>query len=192
MQNYQQLPEKQFPIIDLGDLYLREKQESDVEDFFNYYSTPQVSQYILCAIPQNLEEAKRELLYWRGIFYRNQGIYFAIADKATNKMIGTIGLTTYNSYQSRIEISYDLDQRYWGRGIMTRAIKAITQYGFREWRVNRIEAFVSTNNIPSKYLLEKCGFTLEGVLRQHRYHLGKFVDVYSFSLLQGDLASTSY
>jgi ribosomal-protein-alanine N-acetyltransferase len=52
--------------------------------------------------------------------------------------------------------------------------------------VNRIEASVSTLNIPSKNLLLKCGMQIEGVLRQHRYHRGKYVDVFFFSMLKED------
>jgi len=176
--------QKTFPTFDLGDIVLREKQETDVENFFNYYSKPEVNQFILCEIPQSLDEAKRELLYWRGIFYQNDGAYFAIADKKDNRMIGSIGVTGYNSYQKRIEISYDLDSTHWRRGISTKALARIVHYAFEEWHVNRIEASVSTYNIASKNLLLKCGFTLEGILRQHRLHRGKFVDVYFFSLLR--------
>ncbi|MBU6141236.1 MAG: GNAT family N-acetyltransferase [Proteobacteria bacterium] len=178
---------KIFPNFDLGDFVLREKQESDIPDFFRYYSSPEVSKFILCEIPQNLEEATRELRYWRGVFYQNDGIYFAIADKKTNQMIGSIGLTSHNTYQSRIELSYDLACEYWRRGITTRAIEVVVKYAFETLRVNRIEASVSCTNIPSKNLLLKSGFTLEGTLRQHRYHRGTFVDVYFFSLLRSDL-----
>lgn len=184
--SYQPL-QKTFPIIDLGDIYLREKRESDVESFFHYYSDPEVNKFILCEIPQDLEQARRELHYWRGIFYQNDGVYFAIADKATDQMIGSIGLTSHNVYQSRVELSYDLAQRYWQKGIMTRAIKAVVKYAFEVLKVNRIEASVATYNIPSKNLLLKCGFTLEGTLRQHRYHRGRFVDVDFFSLIRSDL-----
>lgn len=183
-----------FPEIEMGDIILREKQESDVEDFFAYYSNPEVSKFILCHIPQDLEDARRELIFWRNVYYRNDGIYFAIAIKETNQMIGSIGLTTYNSYQSRIELSYDLSQKYWRHGIMQAAIKKIIKFAFGDFNkklhqngINRIEAFVSTENIPSRNLLLKCGFTLEGILRQHRFHKGKFVDVYSFSILKSDL-----
>ncbi len=182
----QNLLQKTFPIIDIGDFILREKRESDVEDFFNYYSDPKVNEFILCEIPSDLSQARVELLYWRGVFYRNDGIYFAIADKNEDRLIGAIGLSTYNSYHNRIELSYDLGSKYWGRGIMTAAIKATVKYGFEHLRVNRIEAFVSTSNIPSKNLLLKCGFVIEGILRQHRYHRGNYVDVYSFSLLKKD------
>jgi ribosomal-protein-alanine N-acetyltransferase len=182
-------PQRIFPEIDLGDFYLREKRESDTEDFFAYYSDPEVNKFILCEIPKDIEEARRELIYWRNVFYQNDGIYFAIANKENDRLIGSIGLTSYNAYQGRIEISYDLDSRYWNKGITTKAIKAIAQYAFEKFyygRVNRIEAFVSTANIPSKNLLLKCGFTLEGILRQHRYHRGAYVDVYSFSMLRSD------
>jgi ribosomal-protein-alanine N-acetyltransferase len=189
MQPHFQPAHKIFPIIDLGadcDFYLREKRDMDVEDFFRYYSDPQVHQFILCQIPQDLESARKELHYWRGIFYHNDGIYFAIAKKSDDRMIGSIGLTTFNAYQSRIEISYDLSAQYWGRGIMTRAIMAVLKYGFETLRVNRIEAFVAVDNIVSRNLLLKCGFTFEGILRQHRYHRGSYVDVCSFSILKQD------
>jgi len=178
--------QKAFPIIDLGDFILREKCDADVEDFFSYYADPEVNKFILCDIPRDIEEARRELSYWRGIFYQNDGIYFAIAEKKSNRLIGSIGLTTHNLYQNRIELSYDLSNKYWRRGITSAAIDAVLNYGFQTLKVNRIEAFVSTENIPSKNLLLKSGFTLEGVLRQHRYHRGRYVDVYSFSILRSE------
>lgn len=190
MQNYQFPPvQKTFPIIDLGDFLLREKCEEDVENFFNYYCDPEVNKFILCEIPNDLESARRELHYWRNIFYHSDGIYFAIVEKSTNRMIGSIGLTSYNSYQSRIEISYDLAKEYWRRGITSKALSAVVQYGFENFcfgKINRIEAFTATDNEPSKNLLIKNKFTLEGTLRQHRYHRGKYVDVYSFSILKED------
>jgi ribosomal-protein-alanine N-acetyltransferase len=182
-----QTSQKIFPVIDLGNGFiLREKQDSDVENFFSYYSNPEVNQFILCEIPTQLEEARRELHYWRGTFYQNDGIYFAIAEKNSNRMVGSIGLTGHSIYHSRIEISYDLSREYWGRGIMTTAIKEVVKYAFEVIGVNRIEASVSILNIPSKNLLQKCGFAVEGILRQHRYHRGNYVDVYFFSLLRDE------
>jgi ribosomal-protein-alanine N-acetyltransferase len=182
---------KIFPNIDLGDVVLREKQTSDIEDFFRYYSDPEVNKFILCEIPKTVDEAARELHYWRGVFYQNDGIYFAIAEKMTNKMIGSIGLTSHNFYQSRIEISYDLAKEYWRRGITKKALRAVVKYAFEVFRVNRIEASVSCDNIPSINLLLNSGFVLEGTLRQHRYHRGAFVDVYFLSMLRSDFEKIS-
>jgi len=183
-----------FPTIDLGDVVLRKKQEEDVEDFFAYYSNPNVNRYILCNIPTNLDEAKMEYKYWARTFERKDGIYFAIARKSDNKVIGSAGLTSYNSYQGRIEISYDLAEQYWNKGIMSAVVNSITKLAFFELhdlvgksKINRIEAFVSVENDASKHLLKKCGYTLEGILRQHRYHRGSYVDVYCFSIVRSDL-----
>jgi ribosomal-protein-alanine N-acetyltransferase len=180
-----------FPVIDLGDYVLREKRDSDVEDFFSYYSHPEVNKYILCEIPQELESARRELYYWRDVFYRGDGIYFAIATKAEDRMIGSIGITGYNAYHGRIELSYDLSHYYWRKGITYAAIQAIVEYGFREWKINRIEAFTSVENIASRNLLQKSGFTFEGTLRQHRYHRGRYVDACSFSILRSDISTAA-
>lgn len=185
MNSYLHQPKK-FPApIDLDDYYiLREQQDKDLPDFFRYYSDPAVNQYILAEIPANLEDARHEFYYWKNVFYRNDGIYFAITTKHDDRMIGTIGLTSYNSYNNRIELSYDMAQEFWRKGIMTKAVQAVLKYGFTILNVNRIEAVTSIYNEASVRLLEKCNLQYEGRLRQHRYHRGKLVDVYMFSILR--------
>lgn len=183
MQNNNQ---KKFPIIDLGEVVLREKRESDAEDFFYHYLNPKINQFILCEMPNDIEQARKDIAYWKSLFYYGSGIYFTIADKNTDRMIGAIGLSGFNSYQKRIEISYDLSPNYWRRGIATKAINCIIKFAFDYFKVNRIEASVATANTASKNLLVKCGFVIEGILRQHRYHKGYFHDVYFLSLIRDD------
>jgi len=177
-------PKKNFPIIDLGDYVLREQQDKDVENFFRYYTDPEVNKYILTEVPQTLEDARRELYYWRNVFYNNDGIYFAIASKHDDQMIGSIGFSGQNNYHSRMELSYDMAKEFWRKGIMSKAIDALLEYGFATMNMNRIEAVSSIYNEGSIRLLEKCGFKYEGCLRQHRFHRGKYVDVYVFSFLK--------
>lgn len=184
--------QKTFPIIDLGDYILREQQEKDIPNFFRYYTDPEVNKYILVEPPATIDDARRELYYWRNIFYNNDGIYFAIVSKHDDQMIGSIGLSGHNNYHSRIELSYDMAKEFWRRGIMSRAIKELLLYGFRNLNVNRIEAVSSVYNEGSIRLLEKCGFQYEGCLRQHRYHRGKYVDVYSFSMLRDEYLKQFY
>ncbi len=178
------LSQKTFPIIDLGDYILREQQDKDVANFFRYYTDPEVNKYILTEVPQTLEDARRELYYWRNVFYNNDGIYFAIASKHDDQMIGSIGFSGINTYHSRMELSYDMAKEFWRKGIMSKAIKALLQYGFKEMNINRIEAVSSIYNEGSIRLLEKCDFKYEGCLRQHRFHREKYVDVYVFSFLK--------
>lgn len=175
--------ENNFPVIDLGDYVLREQISDDVEDFFAYYADPEVSKYVISDIPKTLEEAKYELKYWIDVFKNNDGIYFAIARKDNNKLIGTIGLNGINRIHNRIELSYDLAKEYWNKGITTQAIKAVTWYGFKKMKINRIEAYSLEQNVASRKVLTKCGFFLEGELRQHRYYNGVYKDIGIFSLV---------
>jgi ribosomal-protein-alanine N-acetyltransferase len=172
-----------FPVIDLGNYILREQSQDDLNDFFNYYTDPQVNKHIVADIPRNIEECKYELKYWIDIFKNNDGIYFAIARKDNNQLIGTIGLSGINRMHNRIELSYDLAKEYWNLGITTAAIKAVVKYGFESMRVNRIEAYSLKQNEASRKVLQKCGFELEGELKQHRYHQGIYKDIGIFSLV---------
>lgn len=187
-QSSSQVTSKEFPVIELNrKYYLREITENDAPAFLKYFSDPQVSRYILCDIPTALEEAKRDIYYWRNVFYSNDGIYFAIARKEDDFMIGSIGFNNYNGANRRIELSYDLDWQYWQQGITACAIYKLLNYAFKRYNVNRIEAFMTTENQPSRQLLIKMNFTLEGILRNYKLFNDKFYDVLSFSFLPQDL-----
>ena len=124
--------------------------------------------------------------YWINVFYNGDGIYFAIAKKDTDQMIGSIGLSGINRNNNRIEASYDLAKEFWNKGIMTKALMALLEYGFEEMQFNRIEAFAMKENIASRVIMQKCGFNLEGELKQHRYHNGMYKDIGLFSIVRED------
>jgi ribosomal-protein-alanine N-acetyltransferase len=172
-----------FPVIDLGDYILRQKNIDDVEDFHRYYTDPEVNKNIISSIPRNIEESKAEIRYWINVYYRNDGIYFGIARKDNNQLIGSIGVSSINKIHNRGEVSYDLAKEYWQKGIMTKALNAMIKYGFEEMKLNRIEAFVTPENKASRALLKKCQFFLEGELKQHRRHNGIYRDVGIFSMV---------
>ena len=69
---------------------------------------------------------------------------------------------------------------------MKEALGAIIQYGFNVLNLNRIEAFVGTNNTPSLRLMQHYKFTREGVLKQHFYINNKFEDSAVFALFKAD------
>ncbi|MFT6077431.1 MAG: ribosomal-protein-alanine N-acetyltransferase [Rickettsiales bacterium] len=177
---------RNFPTIDLGDFILREQNVEDAPAFFEYFADPEVSQYIISSIPTTIAEARTEIRYWINVFDYNDGIYFAIARKSDNKMIGSVGVSGINRIHNRIEASYDLAKEYWGQGLMSKSLKAVTDYAFKTRKFNRIEAIAMPDNVGSYKVLEKCGFIFEGVLRQHRFHKGKYVDVRIYSLLYSD------
>jgi len=71
---------------------------------------------------------------------------------------------------------YWLGQSYWGRGIMSAAVQATSDYILHHFDIVRLEAPVFEWNPASMRVLEKCGFSREGVLRQSVFKDGQIID----------------
>src|SRR2546422_8953742 len=67
---------------------------------------------------------------------------------------------------TRAEIGYVLARRYWGRGLMTEAARAVVEWTLAEREIYRVWAVVDLENPASQRVLEKVGMTREGVLRR--------------------------
>jgi len=116
--------------------------------------------------------------------YNRRFKLFLLTDKASNTIIGRCGIHNWNIEHRRAEIGYVMeDEQYKRKGLMTEALEAILEYGFRNLNLNRIEALVGAGNVPSLRLMEKFNFTKEGLLRQHAYASDKFEDSVMFSKL---------
>ena len=103
-------------------------------------------------------------------------------------LIGGIGFHDFTlGYSHAAEIGYWLAKPYWGKGIMTEAVKKVTAYGFKEFGLKRITAHIFNFNEGSSKVLQKAGFQREGYLRQHYFKNGKFCDGILYAILQSDL-----
>jgi [ribosomal protein S5]-alanine N-acetyltransferase len=94
----------------------------------------------------------------------NPARFFAITiDK---ELIGSIGLVSKSDiYRKNFEIGFFLSENQWGKGIATKAIKAVTSYAFNNFDIVRIYAEVFSDNTGSRRALEKAGFSLEATLK---------------------------
>jgi len=99
-------------------------------------------------------------------------INFAI--EINGEVIGGIGLDKI--YGHCAEIGYWLGEKYWGRGIMTEAVKLVTKYGFEKLGLRRIYAFTFLFNKASAAVLKNTGYKYEGRLRKHVKKGDKFMD----------------
>jgi RimJ/RimL family protein N-acetyltransferase len=84
------------------------------------------------------------------------------------------------------EVGYWLGEAHWGRGIATAALAAFAEALFRHTDLERIEAGVFTSNPASMRVLEKAGFTCEGIRRRMFVKHGTFEDDAVYALLRGD------
>jgi ribosomal-protein-alanine N-acetyltransferase len=117
--------------------------------------------------------------------YRTTFRSFLLVDKQTGRVIGKCGFHTWRPDHNRAEIGYHMaNDEVKGRGYMKEALKAMIAYGFARMGLNRIEAFVSPNNVPSLKLVHGLGFTEEGRLREHYCKDGRVEDSLCFGLLR--------
>ena len=117
---------------------------------------------------------------------------FLLTYKESDRIIGRCGLHNWNIEHNRAEIGYIMEEdSYKRKGLMTEAVKAVIDYGFRKRKLNRIEALVGVGNIPSLRLMEKFHFIQEGVLKQHYHITDNYVDSVLFSKLYKDYINES-
>lgn len=174
-----------FPKKELRNVVLREINLKDVEKFYEYIANEEVRKYLADSeIPSSLESAKMELMYWATLFLKKSSIYWAIADKESDQIIGTCGFNSWSKEHRRVEISYDLSYRYWGKGIMTEVVQFLTDFAFENMSANRIQATIVDFNKASVRVLEKCGYNMEGLMKNFGVIHGKSHDFYMYSCVR--------
>ena len=115
----------------------------------------------------------------------NEDETFAFAITLDDKTIGSIGVfRQQNIHRQTAEMGYYIAEEYWGKGIMTDAIKQICEYVFKNSDILRIYAEPFAYNTGSCRVLEKAGFQYEGTLRNNAVKNGKVIDMKMYSLLR--------
>ena len=147
--------------IETNRLILREFYESDLEDFFEYACVPGVGEMAGWPHHETIETSKKILSE-----FIEEKKTLAIVYKENNKVIGSLGvepygnedkLTEFNGYIGR-EIGYVLSKDYWGKGLVTEAVKAVIDYLFNVENYDFLICGYYDFNSRSKRVQEKCGF----------------------------------
>ncbi|UWJ23541.1 GCN5-related N-acetyltransferase [Methanosarcina mazei TMA] len=99
--------------------------------------------------------------------------------------MGSIALFIKNDVYCRsAEIAYWLGEPFWGRGIMSEAIKQLCQTAFEQYDIVRIFAEPYAHNFGSRKALEKAGFVLEGIMKKGIYKNGNYFDYCMYALIK--------
>lgn len=110
---------------------------------------------------------------------------FAFAVTVDSKAVGSIGVFRQtNIHRQTAELGYYLAEEYWGKGIMTEAVKQVCEYVFNKSDIMRIYAEPFAYNTASCRVLEKAGFQCEGTLRRNAVKNGKIIDMKMYSLIK--------
>ncbi|HKY26514.1 MAG TPA: GNAT family N-acetyltransferase [Pyrinomonadaceae bacterium] len=141
-------------------------------------------------IPHPYSEADADWWLQRRVAHnKKQGkpVSFAIRD-VTSNLIGVVSADNLElGMTHKAEIGYWLARDYWGKGIMTAAVKAYVRYAFDELGLLKLLAHTFESNTGSIRVLERSGFKLEGRLRKHFRKDGNLLDARIYGLLEEDL-----
>jgi len=108
---------------------------------------------------------------------------FAIA--VNNEAVGGIGfMIQMDEARRSAEIGYWLGEEFWGRGIATESLIAVTDYAFCEFEICRLYAHVFEWNPASARVLEKAGYEFEGRMKKSVTKVGHTIDKLMFACVR--------
>jgi [ribosomal protein S5]-alanine N-acetyltransferase len=167
-------------------LLLRPIEDEDAVTLNIFLADPEIAAAMLTIpYPCPLENTERWIRLQRNACAEGDEINFAIVIRATNEVVGIIGLEL-NKTHDRAEFGYWLGKKYWNRGYCTEAGKAVLRYGFEELGLHRIYSEYMMDNVASGKVLEKVGMFFEGSQKQHLYKSGVFKDLGHYGIVADD------
>lgn len=114
----------------------------------------------------------------------NPPTHFAIVRE---EAVGGIAFALQNDIaRVSAEIGYWLGVTHWNKGVMTAAVRAVTDYAFAEFALTRMFAVPYVTNLASHRVLEKVGYQREGVLRRSAVKDGVVLDQVMYALTDRD------
>jgi [ribosomal protein S5]-alanine N-acetyltransferase len=175
---------KDLPTLETERLILRKMILNDAEAVFAYASNSEVSRYTLWETHRSMEDS-RAFLEFATQKYENGGEPdWGIVYRGNGCLVGACGLVNWEAEHARAEVGFVLSREYWGRGLMSEAVRAILRFGFERMNLNRIEARCIAENAASARVMEKAGMVYEGTLRQREYIKGAYRDIKLYAILK--------
>lgn len=139
---------------------LRPWQPGDIDDLIFHGNNPRVAAFMMDQFPHPYTREAAEQFISKTMQYNPAQVFAITID---NKAIGGIGIYPQTDIsRMNAEIGYWLGEKFWNKGIITKCIPKIVEYGFSTFDIDRIFARPFGTNIASQKALEKCGFILEG------------------------------
>ena len=157
----------------------------DLQGYFECYQGGNIKQALL-KIPKKLEEARKELKGRLTDLKKKKPFGETFAIEVNGEFAGYVDLHHLNldHHEHKGEIGYAVHPKFRGKGLASKAVKLITKYAFKKYKLKRISAIGRVNNKASARVLEKAGYKLEGILRKNKCVDGIYLDDFIYSKIK--------
>jgi [ribosomal protein S5]-alanine N-acetyltransferase len=164
------------------DFILRPWNLEDLDNLVRFANNKKIADNLTDAFPHPYSR-EHGIAYIKNFSEDNPARIFAI--EVEGIACGSIGIFPQaDVHRKNAEMGYWLAEDYWGRGIMTAAVRQIIAYGFKTFDINRIFARPYSYNLASQRVLAKAGMKLEGRFEKALFKNGQFIDELIYSILK--------
>lgn len=115
---------------------------------------------------------------------------FQCCIRMEGSIVGGIGFVYVDRVHKRTELGYWIGEEYQGRGIATKAVRALTDHAFSEWNLNRVELLIGVENTRSRAVAERLRFKLEGICRERFWVNDHFRDGAIYAMVRREWTVT--
>ena len=173
--------------IDTERLILRRFTPEDAQAMYeNWASQDNVTKYLTWPTHGSVEISAWVVNDWVGHYDDPTYYQWAIELKEIAQPIGSIAVVKRDDDVGMLEIGYCIGEHWWGKGIVTEAFSALIPFLFEQVGANRIQARHDAKNPASGRVMQKCGLTYEGTLRQADINNTGIVDACMYSILKSE------
>lgn len=170
------------PVIETGRLILRKMRAEDVPALKEWMGDPSI--YTYWGKGPSRTEKNPELMFEKEE-KPARSFHLGIEEKQTAKVIGD--LYVYLIENDRMaSVAIRLSPQKHSKGYGTEALKAVTEFCFRNTELQRLWTQADVRNTASVKMLEKCGYRREGMIRQGKM-VNTWCDYYIYGILKEDL-----
>jgi len=103
----------------------------------------------------------------------NAPVLFSVREPSSGQFVASVGFHTVSSLNRTAEVTYTVRPEFWGKGLATAACTAAVRWAFQHKQWVRVQATTLEEHVASQRVLLKCGFELEGKLRNFRIIRGE-------------------
>jgi RimJ/RimL family protein N-acetyltransferase len=166
-------------------VYLRAIEEADAATCYEWISDPEVRRHLARRSIPNNEAQTRAFI--AKVDWRSDQV-FAIVSRADGLHVGNCGLHAISAVDRRATLGIVIGrQDAQNKGFGTEAVRLLCQHAFAGLNLHRVELSVYASNPRGQKVYERCGFRVEGRLRENAWVDGRWVDEIRMGLLESEM-----